>query len=200
MPTLLAIIPEDGWAMVREDETIFFVRPPFRKSERVPVPDVTLADAVSLHGYEARLDAPEESWSGVVERIREVMARVHENRSLPSDGELLSRMLRSGPPSVLTGLLDRIENEWFATGDLRAAERALKALLAEDRVTSSKVLRDRALALRQRLDDLRDEREARAPARPRPPRIAEISRRPAVADYRSRLRGFGSASMVSSET
>lgn len=196
MPTLLAILPEDGWAMVREDETIFFVRPPFRKSERVPVPESTLANAISLHGYEARLDAPEEPWSGVVERIRAIMARVHENRSLPSDGELLCRMLRSGPRSVLTGLLDRIESQWLATGDLRAAERALKALLAEDRVRGDKGLLDRVLALHDRLDDLREEREARAPARPLPARIAEISRRPEVAKYRPRLMGRGSASMV----
>jgi hypothetical protein len=200
MPRLLAIIPEDGWAMVREDETIFFVRPPFRRSERVPVPEATLADAISLHGYEAQPDAPEESWASAVERIRAIMARVHEHRSLPPDGEILARMLRSGPPSVLTGLLDRIENDWFARGDLRAAEHALKTLLAEDRVTSSKALRDRALALRQRLDDLRDERAARAPARLPPPRIAAISKRPAVAGYRSRLMGFGSASMVNAGT
>jgi hypothetical protein len=199
MPRLLAIIPEDGWAMVREGSTIFFVRPPFRRSERVPVPEVTLSDAISLHGYEAQ-DAPEESWSGAVERIREIMTRVHENRSLPSDGEILSRLMRSGPPSVLAGLLDRIEKEWLVKGNLRAAGRALKALLAEDRVKSSKVLFDRALALHQRLDDLREERQARAPARPLPPRIAEISRRPEVAEYRSRLMGLGSASMVNAGT
>jgi hypothetical protein len=200
MPRLLAIIPEDGWAMVREEETIFFVRPPFRRSERVPVSEATLADAVALHGYEARLDAPEESWSGAVDRIREIMARVHENRTLPSDSEMLSRMMRSGPPSVLTGLLDRIENDWLATGDLRAADRALDALLAEDRVKTNKVLLDRALALRVRLKGLRGEREARAPARQPPPRIAQISRRPEVAGFRPRLLGLGSASMVNSGT
>jgi hypothetical protein len=128
------------------------------------------------------------------------MVRVHESTDMPSDGELLFRMLRSGPRSVLTGLLDRIENQWFATGDLRAAERALKALLAEDRVRGDKELLDRALAFHQRLDDLRDEREARVPARPLPPRIAEISRRPEVASYRSRLMGRGSASMVNAGT
>lgn len=196
MPRLLAIIPEDGWAMVREDETIFFVRPPFRSSERVPVPEVTLADAISLHGYEAQPDAPEEPWIRTVERIREIMARVRKRESLPPDGELLVRMLRSGPSSVLTGLLERIEDDWFAKGDLRAAEHALKALLAEDRVKRSKELLDRALALRQRLDDLRDERETRAPARSPPPRIAAVAKRPEVVGYRSRLRGFGSASMV----
>jgi hypothetical protein len=156
----LAIIPEDGWAMAREDETIFFVRPPFRRSERVPVPAVSLADAVSLHGYEAQRGAPEESWSSAVERIREIMARVNEHTSLPSDGELLTRMLRSGPQSLLTGLMDRVETQWLATGDLRTAERALKALLAEDRVKYTKMLLDRALTLDLRLDTLRDERAA----------------------------------------
>ena len=196
MPRLLAIIPEDGWAMVCEGEMIFFVRPPFRSSESVPVPEATLADAISLHGYEAQPDAPEESWARTVERIREIMARVRAPGSLPPDGELLARMLRSGPPTVLTGLLDRIEDDWFANGDLRAAEHALKALLTEDRVKISKVLLDRALALRQRLDDLRDEREARAPARSPPPRIVAIASRPGVIDYKSRHRGLGSASMV----
>lgn len=194
MPRLLAIIPEDGWAMVREGETIFFVRPPFRSSERVPVPEATLGDAISLHGYEAQPDAPEEPWTHAVERIREIMARARE--SLPPDGELLARMLRSGPPSVLMGLLDRIEDDWLEKGDLRAADNGLKALLAEDRVKSSRALLDRALALRQRLDDLRDEREAWAPMRSPPPRIEVISKRPEVADYKSQLRKRGSASMV----
>lgn len=196
MPKLIAIIPEDGWAMVREDETIFFVRPPFRKSERVPVPTSTLADATSVHGYEAQLDAPEESWSRVVERIREIMAHVEENRSSPPNEEILSRVLRSGPPSVLTGLLDRVENEWLASGNRRAAECALKALLAEDRVRNDTSLLDRALRLRQRLDDLRNENEARAPARLLPSRLVEVSKRPTVAAYKSRYLGLRSASMV----
>lgn len=196
MPRLLAIIPEDGWALVREGETIVFVRPPFRSSERVPVPEATLADAIALHGYEAQPDVPEESWARTVERIREVMARVRVPGSVPPDSELLARMLRIGPPSVPAGLLDRIEGDWLAKGDLRAAEHALKALLAEDRVKSSKELLDRALVLRQKLDDLRDEREARAPARSPPPRIAAIARRPEVVDYKSRRWGLGSASMV----
>ena len=196
MPRLLAIIPEDGWAMVREGETFFFVRPPFRSSERVPVPEATLADAISLHGYEAQPDAPEESWTRTVERIREIMARVRERGSFPPDSEILARMLRSGPLSVITGLLDRIEDDWLVKGDLRSAEHALKALLAEDRVKGNKALLNSALTLRQRLDELRDEREARAPARSPPPRIAAIARRPEVVDYRSRIRGLGSASMV----
>ncbi len=178
MPRLLAIIPEDGWAMVREGETIFFVRPPFRSSERAPVPAATLSGAISVHGYEAQPDAPEESWAGTIDRIRELMARVRERESLPPNGELLARMLRIGPPSALTGLLDRIEDDWLAMGDLRAADHALKALLAEDRVKSTKALLHRALALHDRLDDLRDKREARAPMLSPPPHIEAISKRP----------------------
>lgn len=53
MPRLLAIIPEDGWALVREGERIVFIRPPFRSSERLSVGEMTRAGAVALHGYEA---------------------------------------------------------------------------------------------------------------------------------------------------
>lgn len=197
MPRLLAIIPEDGWAMVGEGATIFFVRPPFRSAERVPVPEGVLADAISLHGYEAQLDAPEESWAHTVERIREIMARVRKHENVPPNSEILARMLRSGPPSVLIGLLDRIEGSWLATRDLFAAENALNALLAEDRVRTSKALLERALALRQRLDELRNERDERAPAKSPPPRIAAIATRPQVVGYRPRFRGLGSASMIS---
>lgn len=194
MPRLLAIIPEDGWAMVREGETIFFVRPPFRDSARVPIPEATLGDAISLHGYEAQLDAPEESWPHTVDRIREIMARAR--KSLPPNNELLARMLRSGPPSVLTGLLNRIENEWLEKGNLQAADSGLKALLAEERVKSSRTLLDRALALLEKLEDLRNERDARVPMRSPPPRNEVISKRPEVADYKSQLRKRGSASMA----
>ena len=76
---------------------------------------------------------------------------------LPTDSELLARMLQSGPPSVLTGLLDSVD-DWLAKGNLGAAEHAPKALLTEDRVKQSKVLLDRAIALSHKLDELRDAR------------------------------------------
>lgn len=196
MPRLMAIIPEDGWAMVREGGTIFFVRPPFRRAERVPVTEATLADAVAVHGYEALCNPPEESWAEAVERIRSRMVQVNKDKNLPSNAELLSRALRSGPPSVLNGLLDRVENQWLAKGDLRAAERALKALLAEERVKNDKSLLDRALLQRQRLDDLREEKEARAPVRLRPPRIDNVARRPGVVSCKARLKGLGAAAMI----
>ena len=62
MPRLLAIIPEDGWALVSDGDTIFFVHPPFHSSDRLPVPEATLVEAIALHGYEAEPNVPEESW------------------------------------------------------------------------------------------------------------------------------------------
>lgn len=199
MPKLLAIIPEDGWAMVQEGETIFFVRPPFRKPERVPISGATLADAIAAHGYEAQVDAPVESWADVIERIHEAMVSVNKGKNLPSDGEILSRMLRSGPPSVLTGLLDTVEHEWLARGDLKAAERALKALFVEDRVKNNKALLDRALQARRKLDELYDEKDLCVPARLLAPRIDKIARRPEVVKYKTRQRSVGAAWMVSVE-
>jgi len=153
MPRLLAILHEDGWALVREGATIFFVRPPFRS------PETALADAVSLHGYEAQPDAPAESWTCTVERIRQIMTGERERASLPTNDELLARMLRSGPLSVLTGLLDKINDDWLVNGDLPTVEHALKTLLTEDRVKNSEALLERVRALHQRLEYLRDKSE-----------------------------------------
>lgn len=196
MPRLLAVIPEDGWALVSDDDTIYFVRPPFRKLDRVPVSEATLADAVAVHGYEARDDAPEESWTDVVERIHANMIRLDGSKSLPSNSEMLSRLVNSSPQTVLIGILDRIEREWLVRGDLRTANRALSALLAADRVKDDKQLLQRALLLLQRIIELRDEKEARMPARARPARIDAISKRPSVIAYKAKQRVVGSAWMV----
>jgi soluble cytochrome b562 len=155
MPRLLAIIPEDGWALVSDGDTIFFVHPPFHSSDRLPVPEATLVEAIAMHGYEAEPNVPEESWERTDERIREIMSSSRDCEKLPTDSELLVRMLQSGPPSVLTGLMDSAA-DWLAKGNLGAAEHALKALLTEKRVKHSKALLDRAIALSQRLDELRD--------------------------------------------
>jgi len=88
---------------------------------------------------------PEKSWDLVIERICEIMCGVRAPEDMPPDRDLLARVLRSGPPSVLTGLLDRLEGGLFP--DLPAAEKALRALLAEDRVKSNPEWLSRALAL-----------------------------------------------------
>jgi hypothetical protein len=51
--------------------------------------------------------------------------------------------------------------------------------------------------LRDRIDDLRAQREARTPRRTPPSRIEAISRLPRIADYKLQFRGLGSAAMVS---
>jgi hypothetical protein len=199
MPRLLATIPEDGWALVREGGVIYFVRPPFRKSERIPVSEATLADAVAVHGYESRDDAPDEPWLDVVERIHASMTRLNANTSLPSNADMLSRLVSSGPQSVLTGLLDTIERQWLVKGELRIAQRALAALNAADRVKDDKQLLQRTSILLQRLLELYDEKESRVPRRERPARIDLASERPWVAAYKAKQRRFGAAWMVGAE-
>jgi hypothetical protein len=93
MTRLLALIPEDGFAMLREGETIFFVRPPF--TTRVEVSEATLADAIAIHGYDRQPAAPKESWEAAIERVRGIMAGLAKD--LPSNAELLARLLKVLP-------------------------------------------------------------------------------------------------------
>lgn len=75
MARLIALIPEDGWAMIRDTGTLFFVRPPFDK--QVPLSESALAYAVAVAGYELVPDAPDEQWEAAIDRIRSRMARTY---------------------------------------------------------------------------------------------------------------------------
>jgi hypothetical protein len=94
---LLAVIPEDGFAMIRDGDAIVFVRPPFQ--DRVEVSEATLADALAVHGYQRQPTAPEESWEEVIQRVRGIMAALAKD--LPSNAELLARLRRVLPGAFL---------------------------------------------------------------------------------------------------
>jgi hypothetical protein len=143
MPRLLALIPEDGFAIVRDGESAVFVRPPFAADARHVVTEAVVFAAIGRHGYEAQPEAPEEPWSSVVERIRATMTRVPFTEM--NNAEALRRSLAAGPASLFYSLVERIERDWLA-GDRAAAERAVAALLANDRVARDPILLGRVQA------------------------------------------------------
>jgi hypothetical protein len=102
MPKLLAIVPEDGWAFVHEAAGIVAVCPPFLARQRCVVPEAIVADAVTHHGFQAVPEAPEESWSGIIARIREAMAAVPGRTGDPES--FLERALAVSSPEILAKL------------------------------------------------------------------------------------------------
>lgn len=91
MPTLLAIVPEDGCALVRDGERLLFVTAPFGEACRTEVPPEVLEEGIVLHGYEPIVGAPDESWSVCIGRIRARMSA-----GAPSRVELVDRLRAIG--------------------------------------------------------------------------------------------------------
>lgn len=91
MPTLVAIVPEAGCALVRDGERLLFVCAPFGEACRTEVPPEVLEEGVALHGYEPIVGAPDEAWPACIERIKGGMSA-----RAPSRVELLARLRAVG--------------------------------------------------------------------------------------------------------
>jgi hypothetical protein len=100
MPTLLAIIPEDGIALVRdggaEGGDLFAIAAPFRFEERQRLPWSAFAIAVVAHGYQEVREGPFDTWEDMVTRIKAFMVASHPG-PVPSSADLLARLRRLRP-------------------------------------------------------------------------------------------------------
>jgi hypothetical protein len=87
---LVALIPEDGFAILRDGTQLLFTRPPFLSFDSIG--ESALENALTRYGYDA-IDAPEESRSEAIARIQRVMA----SRPAPGNAELLERLRKVRP-------------------------------------------------------------------------------------------------------
>lgn len=133
MPQLIALLPEDGWAFVREGGRFVLVNPPFRTSSRRVAPEFIVVDAVLHHGFEkASPDCPDEPWPDVIARIRDEMRRAVGDGA--STGAFIGRALGVVPMAMIKAMLDDVERQLVSQCKLEGAERALQRLLREERV------------------------------------------------------------------
>jgi hypothetical protein len=147
MLELVASMPENGWAFVREDGRLVAVRPPYRSSNRVEVDESTVEAAVQKHGFAApatpvRLD----QWSDVISYISDEVARCRPELDNGSDpaGEGL---LEFEPLSVIKEFLDRVETELLPNRKYRHAESLAKAITELQSVRADPDLLTRAVRL-----------------------------------------------------
>lgn len=178
MPQLVALLPEDGWAFVREGSRFVLVHPPFRTSNRRVAPESFVVDAVLHHGFaEASPDCPDEPWPDVIARIRDEMRRAVGD--VASAGAFLGRALRVVPMAMIKAILDDIERQLVAPRcKLEGAERALQRLLREERVRADAAALTRVIEL---LDLVATTRERQIEARRRafvPERLLTTHRDP----------------------
>lgn len=106
MATLLALIPEDGLALVRdgggEGGDLFAIAAPFRFEDRQHLPWSAYDAAIMEHGYREVEEGPFDSWGDMVAKIKALMVATHHG-PVPSSVELLER-LRRVRPDLLGGV------------------------------------------------------------------------------------------------
>lgn len=100
MATLLALVPEDGIALIRdgggEGGDLFAIAAPFRFEDRQRLPWSAYDAALDRHGYREVEEGPFDSWGDMVTRIKALMVANHPG-PVPSSADLIARLRRIRP-------------------------------------------------------------------------------------------------------
>lgn len=145
MPRLVALLPEDGWAFVRDGESLVVVHPPFRTVDRRVAPEPVVADAVLHHGFlDVAAASPDETWPEVIRRIRDAMRHAVGDPAVR--GSFVNRALGVVPMAMITAILDDLERDWIPH-KLAPAEAVLHRLLSEERVWADRMIHVRVIKL-----------------------------------------------------
>ena len=170
MLELLAVAPEDGWAFVRENDATCLVRPPYAKSNVRKVDDAAVETALSKHGFVVpNRDRTFGDWATLVACLnRQVLqSRATAGRPVPELGAG-EAILGVAPIDVLSGFLDRVENELLPTHQLDHADNVLTAMLKVPAARNNAELCERISVLLWKVRESRSVAEAfrREVARP----------------------------------
>lgn len=130
MLEIAAYLPEEGWAYVRDGETLRLVGPPFASAARATVPESTLLPAVTKFGFRvANGLAPFANWDDVIAFLDAEVVRSRQERGLPPiKDDAAEQLLQYAPPDVLQKFLHRIETELIPNGKWEHAARLLRAM------------------------------------------------------------------------
>ena len=156
---LLAFTAEDGWALVRSDQSVLLVRPPYTRSNSSPGPERAVERAVAQHGFSAS-DQEFPDWLALVEFLNSQVRQTRATRGehLNQQG-LGSQMLEFAPEDVLVTFLDRVGSELLTSGLWASAERLLIDMLNLPQVQRTPELVKRASGLLSRTVEARENAE-----------------------------------------
>lgn len=156
MLLLQALAPTEGIGIVRVDESLRLVRPPYLRSDSPVISLEALQDALLRCGFCVPDRVEFETWEGLIGYLREqiVACRRALGTEIPASIAGVD-ILDMAPPELISSHLDRLENTLIPGRMFEEAESFLLALL-ESGVPD----RDRAIA-RRAAKLLRQNKEAR---------------------------------------
>ena len=143
---LLASIPEDGYAIVRDVDSIFLLRPPYDRASRIALLPNDVRDAVTKHGFIAE-NVDFASYAEIIEHLEMQIARSREESGIPQEAPLIDA-LALAPPEIIREFLRRTEHELIPKRQWDHAEDILVNTLA---ARNEDEFRRTALDLREKL-------------------------------------------------
>jgi hypothetical protein len=158
---LEAISPEEGIGIVRVGEALRLIRPPYAWRDSPELPEESLQGAILRHGFSAS-DKQFADWDGAIAFLNEQAVAARQSLGIEIPKEIRGRdILEGAPPDILTGFLDRVENQLIPHRLFEHAESLLLALLTSSVLTRHPDLGARAARLLQLNKSTRDRIQAR---------------------------------------
>lgn len=158
---LEAFSPTEGIGIVRAGQTLRLIRPPYLLHDAPVLPEESLQDAILRHDFSA---SGEEfrGWEEAIAFLNKQVISVRRllGKEIPQSIQG-SDILDSAPPDVLSGFLDRVEEQLIPQRLFDHAENFLLALLASSVLTRHPEFGTRAARLLQVNKAARDQAEAR---------------------------------------
>jgi len=143
--TLLAQSEADGWGLVRADDALLLIRPPYTNDSLQAVSPATLDDAITRHGF-VDVELVFDSWGDVVAFLREGVARNMASSLHASAEGIATSLVASAPMSVLDRLVAEAESRIKRGETLAASARLLTAVLARAEVVENPERSRRAIS------------------------------------------------------
>lgn len=142
-----ALSEAEGIGIIRSGSALRLVRPPYALRDAPVLSEDSLHDAILHHGFSA-LAEEFENWGDLIAFLngRVVAVRRLIGRGIP-DAIPAEDLIDVAPPEVLSGFLNRIEEEFIPQRLFDQAERFLLAVLTSKVLTQQLELRSRAARL-----------------------------------------------------
>lgn len=159
---IIAMATEDGWGIIKKDEKIFILRPPYENTDLIEISTKEFEKAICIYGYE-ECDIPLGSLNEVITLLKtefvEAMKKIGVGR-MPSSQ--LRELLKFATEDILKEYLDRCQTDLIPSGKLDAAESIAFELKKLEKVIKNPELTTMAFNVLEKCSQKRKEKQSLA--------------------------------------
>jgi len=156
---LEAFSPAEGVGIVRVDNKLRLVSPPYSRSGSALLREESLSDAIVKHGFSSS-DVVFNSWEEVIDYLNTKLIQVRSELGQEIPDSLHARdVIEITPAPVLARFMDKVEKESIPSGRFEQAEDFLIAVLNSNVMTQAPEIAKTAAELLQRSKEQQEHSE-----------------------------------------